>query len=118
MRTKVVFVGTARSGLGHLRRISAITVRLKERVGTADLVLMTNATPAGLSASELGVFSDIWLSGRYDMAARLVDQRCDLAVLDTLKVPGLERYSGPAALILRETPEANLEGFRRAGSRA
>lgn len=117
MRARIVFIGTAKSGLGHLRRLSAIAVRLKERAETAELVLMTNAVPSGLSPSELGVFSDILLSERGNMAPRLVDDRCDLAVLDTLKLPGFERYRGPAALILRETPESNLEGFRRAGKR-
>ena len=78
---------------------------------------MTNSRPAGLRPEDLNHFSDILLCERRDMVACLMHEPCDLAVLDTLKLPGFERFVGCAALILRETPEANLEGFRRAGSR-
>lgn len=90
---------------------------MKARGPGAELVLMTNAVPAGLADADLAVFSDVWLCERAGMAARLVREGCDLAVLDTLQLPGFEAYTGPAALILRETPEAKLDGFRRPGDR-
>lgn len=117
MKKKVIFVGTAKSGLGHIRRIASIASRMARRSDSEDFVLLTNAEPAGLSPAELGAFSGIWTCERQDMAARLLREQCDLAVLDTVKLPGFERFHGPAALILRETPDSNLEGFRRAGPR-
>lgn len=116
MKKRVIFVGTAKSGLGHIRRIASIASRMVGHSDTNEFVLLTNAEPAGLSRVELGAFSGVWICERQDMAVRLLGARCDLAVLDTVKLPGFERFHGPAALILRETPDTNLDGFRRAGS--
>lgn len=118
MKKRVIFVGTAKSGLGHIRRIASIASCMAGHSGAEELVLLTNAKPAGVSMSELGAFSEIWICERQDMTARLLGGRCDLVVLDTVKLPGFERFRGPAALILRETPDRNLDGFRRAGSRS
>jgi hypothetical protein len=117
MKKRVIFVGTAKSGLGHLRRIASIAARMYTHGRAHELVLLTNAEPAGLSREDLSVFSRICLCQRPDMAALLVREGCDLAVLDTVKLPGFERFQDRAALILRETPAPNLEGFRRAGGR-
>ncbi len=116
MKKRVIFVGTAKSGLGHTRRIASIASRMARHSDAEDIVLLTNAEPAGLSSAELSAFSRVWICERQDMTARLLNGRCDLAVLDTVKLPGFERFRGSAALILRETPDTNLDGFRRAGS--
>lgn len=116
MKERIFFVGTAKSGLGHLRRIASVATSLRRRTGAGELVLLTNAEPAGLSPDELAVFAKVCICERKDMAAHLVRERCDLAILDTVELPGFEQFHGPAALILRETPDMNLERFRRAGS--
>ena len=117
MKKRVVFVGTARSGLGHLRRIASVAARMRMHSDVGELMLLTNAEPAGLNQNELDAFAKICVCERQDMAGSLVREGCDLAVLDTVKLPGFERFRGDAALMLRETPDANIEGFRRVGAR-
>jgi len=109
----IAFVGTARSGLGHLRRISTIAQHLRPRAAQARLTLITNAPPAGLSEADRAPFGAIEICPRAGMAERLAGSSVDLAVLDTLRLPGIGAYSGPCVLILRETPDALLDGFRR-----
>ena len=117
MSRRIVFVGTSKSGLGHLRRIASVAAGLAKHSGGDNLVLITNAKPAGLTSQDLAAFATVCVCARQDMAARLSQEGCDLAVLDTVELPGFQRYHGPSALILRETPHTNLEKFRRAGSR-
>lgn len=113
----VAFLGTSRSGLGHLRRIANIATCMSKRAPRLRMSLISNASPAGLDSSELAAFGDVSVCKRSDMAALLSGSNVHLAVLDTLQVSGIESYRGLAALVLRETPQQCLNGFRRADDR-
>ncbi|MDU8943173.1 hypothetical protein [Ovoidimarina sediminis] len=80
-------------------------------MGAFDLI--TNAPPGGLSDRESGVFSNVTICERGEMAGALAGGGYDLAVCDTIQIPGLAAYPGRAVLVLRETPEARLAGFHR-----
>ena len=47
------------------------------------------------------------------MGARLSGAGVTLAVVDTMTLPGIGAHRGQSVLILRETPQARLERFRR-----
>ena len=110
---RIAFWGTSRSGLGHLRRLSSIAQSLVRHAPDLKPTLITNAPPDGLAADDLARFSRIVVCPRRDMAQVLARSRTELAVLDTLQLPGMSEFRGQAVLILREMPEALVEGFRR-----
>lgn len=112
-QSHIAFLGTSRSGLGHLRRIANIAWHMARAVPDLRLTLISNDQPAGLSPCDLAPFSQIMVCDRSDMSSLLAKSAVSLAVCDTLKLPGIAAYGGQAALVLRETPQANLEGFRR-----
>lgn len=109
----LAFLGTSRSGLGHLRRISNIVRRLRERAPNLRIRLISNAVPDGLDDDDLAAFSDILICERSKMAALVAQADIDLSVLDTMQLPGMGSLSGKSVLILRETPEPGLGRFRR-----
>ena len=113
----IAFLCTSRSGLGHLRRIANIAGHLARPRGGLRLSLVTNAEPAGLTPGDLGQFSQIVVCERAMMAAVLARSGVSLAVVDTMQVPGIGAYAGPAALILRETPADRIDRFRREDGR-
>ena len=110
---RVAFLGTSRSGLGHLRRLATIGKRLRALAPDIVACLITYAAPDGLSEGDRSVFAEIVVSERADMAACLGAGGFDLAVLDTLQLPGIAAYTGPSVLILRETPDSLLPDFAR-----
>lgn len=75
--------------------------------------LVTNARPEGLTAGDLAGFSQVHVCPRGEMAPFLARSGFGLALLDTLKLPGISAYTRQAVLILRETPDALVAGFRR-----
>lgn len=109
----IAFLGTSRSGLGHLRRIANIAAQVARRLPNAKLSLLTNAEPAGLSPKEMSSFATIIVCERTEMATVLAKSQVSLAVADTMSLPGIGAYRGQAALILRETPSDRLERFHR-----
>ena len=110
---RIAFLGTSRSGLGHLRRIATIARALRAKVPQARSVLITNAPPDGLSQEDRSGFCQTVICGRADMSGRLATGGFDMAVLDTLQLPGIGAFRGPAVLILRQTPDAGLADFGR-----
>lgn len=114
----IAFLGTSRSGLGHLRRIANIAGQVARRHPNARLSLLSNAEPAALSRTELRCFSQIIVCEKQDMSAVLAKTGVTLAVADTMTLPGIGIYRGLSALILRETPPDRLERFRRDDGRA
>lgn len=113
----IAFLCTSRSGLGHLRRIANIAEHLARPQGRVRLSLVTNAEPAGLTESDLRHFSQIVVCERCTMGNFLARAGVSLAVVDTMQVPGIGAYLGPAALILRETPTDRIDRFRREDGR-
>lgn len=111
MAPRLALLGTGKSGLGHLRRLATIAGHLRGAGARCDLI--TNAAPEGLSDQDRAAFAGVTLCPRPQMAGALAAERYDLAVLDTLQLPGIGAYPGPAALILRETPPDRLPGFAR-----
>jgi hypothetical protein len=110
---RIAFLGTSRSGLGHLRRIATIARHLRAMAPGAHPYLITNAPPDGLSSEDRSAFEGVAIRERPEMSRLLAAQRFDMAVLDTLRLPGIAAFAGPAVLILRETPDHRLAGFRR-----
>lgn len=109
----IAFLGTCRSGLGHIRRIASVAAKLRDRDSRTRLALITNASPGGLSDGEIAVFSEVSICERRDMAAELARGGFAMAVLDTMRLPGIADFDGPAILILREVPNERLASFRR-----
>ena len=114
----IAFLGTSRSGLGHLRRIANIAVQVARRDRRARLSLLTNAEPAALNPAETACFSQIIVCDKTDMSSVLAKSQVTLAVADTMTLPGIDAYRGQAVLIVRETPPDRLERFRRDDGRA
>lgn len=114
---RIAFLGTSRSGLGHLRRIATIAARLRAAGAGLEPHLVTNARPAGLAAADLAVFGGLTVCPRDGMAAAVAAGGFEMAVVDTMKLPGIGALSCPAVLILREMPDELTEGFRRADGR-
>lgn len=109
----IAFLGTSRSGLGHLRRIANVAQQIAIRNPRAKMTLITNAVPAGLPRDDVSAFQRVVVCETPDMARCLVTLRVSLAVADTMAVPGIGRYRGRSALILRETPQERLSRFGR-----
>lgn len=114
----VAFLGTSRSGLGHLRRITNIAEHLARRAPGLRLSLVTNADPSALGPEDLRKFAQTVVCPRAEMSRYLVGAGVTLAVVDTMALPGMAVYRGCAVLILRETPQVRLTGFRRDDGRA
>lgn len=110
---RIALVGTCRSGLGHMRRLVSVAAKIKLAQPDAKLVLMTNASPSGIPSGEMAVFSKVMIRERCDMGHALSEGAFDLALLDTIRLPGIAAFQGAAVLILRETPDDRLDGFRR-----
>ena len=114
----IAFLGTSRSGLGHLRRIANIARHMASREPLARMTLITNAAPTGLGRDDLAPFQQVIVCGTSDMSGVLVSTRVSLAVADTMILPGIGAYRGKSALILRETPHDRLPMFGRDDGRA
>jgi len=105
------FCATGRKGLGHLRRITNIVRVLKQTTPRLSLSLVTNAPPAGMTAAEAGLFEDISVVERSDMAGFLAEQQAQAVVIDTAVLPGISQLDARLGLLLRETREAQLHRF-------
>lgn len=105
----IAFFATSRSGLGHLRRCATIARALRRMAPDRTLTLVTNAPPTGLEPLDIAAFHAIHLADRADMPDHLPPGAT--AVLDTMNLPGLEPRAAARALILRETPDAQLDRF-------
>ncbi|MCU0802126.1 MAG: hypothetical protein MUD11_10170 [Rhodobacteraceae bacterium] len=114
----ICFLATAKSGLGHIRRITTIAARVAALAPDRKLHLVTNARPDGISSAELAVFSTMQIIERALMAQALPGSAQRVLVLDTMTVPGIETTGAPLALILREAPDTELHRFRLAQGRA
>jgi hypothetical protein len=105
----IAFFATSRSGLGHLRRCATIARALRRMAPDRPLTLVTNAPPTGLEPLDIAAFHTIHLADRTQMADHLPPGAT--AVLDTMNLPDLEPRAAARALILRETPDAQLPRF-------
>ena len=105
----IIFFATSRSGLGHLRRCATIARALRRMAPDRTLSLVTNAPPTGLEPLDLQAFHGIHLADRAQMADHLPIGAT--AVLDTMNLPDLEPRAAARALILRETPDDQLNRF-------
>lgn len=114
----IAFLGTSRSGLGHLRRIANIARQVAKRAPSARLSLLTNSEPAALSRADVACFAQIIVCEKSDMSTVLAKMGVTLAVVDTMVLPGIGVYHGRSVLILRETPPDRLGLFRRDDGRA
>lgn len=108
----VLFLATARSGLGHVRRLANIARHMAGRGISLELAL--NDDPAGLEPDERGLFDAIHRCERNDMARLAADRAARLVVADTLELPSLAEFDGRRALVLRETPRDRQGQFRLA----
>ena len=114
---KLAFCASARTGLGHLRRIANIAGEIRRAAPGLRLTLITNAPADGLRQGELNAFAETVLSERSDMARIAALTACDAVAVDTAVIPNLELLPQPLALILRETVEHRLAAFRLAAGR-
>lgn len=114
---RVVFCVTARSGLGHLRRVTNVAGALRGVENDITQILLTNAPPAGLGEAERHLFDHVRQVERKRMAYAAAAFSADVIVVDTAIVPGLELLPGRLCLILRETVPSKLREFRLAGAR-
>lgn len=113
----ICFLATSKSGLGHLRRSATIAQALKARAPGRGLHLISNAPLVGLTPSDLAAFDSIGVHDRTDMARGAALTGAGVLVLDTITVPGIETLDRPLALVLRETPDAQLHRFELAAGR-
>lgn len=105
------FCATAKSGLGHLRRITNVASSVRSRQRAQPLELMTNAATAGLTDDETALYQSIEVAPRAKMAERLATRTCAPVVVDTAVLPGLDRVDAPLCLILRETVDDKIQHF-------
>ena len=110
--SRILFLAAARSGLGHVRRLTNIARHLAGQ--GIDLELGLNAEPAGLEAGERAFFSTVHRCERASMAELAKARSADLVVADTLELPKLAGFAGKRALVLRETPLERQPRFRLA----
>lgn len=114
----IAFLGTSRSGLGHLRRIANIARQVASLDPLTRMMLITNAAPVGLGRDDVAPFKQIFVCKTSDMSRVLVNAGVSLAIADTMTLPGIGGYRGRAALILREMPEERLSRLRRDDGKA
>lgn len=100
-----------------MRRITNIARSLKNRAPEATLALVTNATPAGMTDEEVGLFGDVAVVPRNEMTGYLKGKGARTVVVDTAVLPGLHRLDARLALLLRETIACRLDRFRLEGGR-
>ncbi len=113
----ICFLATSKSGLGHLRRSATIAQAVKARAPGRGLHLISNAPLAGLTHADLAAFDSIGVYERSEMAKGAARTGAGVLVLDTITVPGVEALELPLALVLRETPDAQLHRFQLANGR-
>ncbi len=113
----ICFLATSKSGLGHLRRVATIARRLREVAPQRSLHLISNAKPQGLTEADLQAFGTVQVLERDHMAKGVAATGAGVLVLDTIIVPGVEELGLPLALVLRETPLAQLCRFGLPGGR-
>lgn len=111
--THIAFLGTSRSGLGHLRRIATVARQVASCDARARLTLVTNAEPAGLASADLAPFRQIVVCETSVMTRFLDQSGVTLAVADTMTLPDFAAYRGRSALILRETSPDGVSRLRR-----
>lgn len=111
------FLATAKSGLGHLRRISTIARHVANGEKRRTVGLMTNADLSGLEEADRRIYAHVVFAERAEMAGRLTAENVTGVVVDTAIVPRLDRRDEPLVLILREMPKNRIEGFRLLGGR-
>ncbi len=114
---EVTFCVTARSGLGHLRRVTNIASAVHQLRSDVRISLLINAAPTCLSALELQMFDRIEIVRRCDMARVAAKRTNGPIVVDTAVVPDLALLPRPLGLILRETVSDRLSEFRLKGGR-
>ncbi|MFZ3584441.1 glycosyltransferase [Loktanella sp. DJP18] len=107
----ICFLATSKSGLGHLRRSATIARRLRTLDPARKLHLISNAPPQGLTGADLDAFASIQVADRAAMSAAVAATGAAVMVVDTMTVPDLELLGHPMALVLRETPNAQLPRF-------
>lgn len=112
------FIGTARSGLGHIRRLATIARAVRERAPGTRIDLVTNAPADGLTGRDRTAFARTFVCSRDEMAASVAGRDYALAVLDTLRLPGIAAVTCPRVLVLRETPAHLVDSFRADDGRA
>ncbi len=113
----VTFCVTARSGLGHLRRVTNIAKALKQLAPDLSLELIINADPSCLSREEEQFFARIEKVERAQMARAAAGWLRGPVVVDTAVVPELGYLPRPLCLILRETVPDKLTDFCLAAGR-
>ncbi len=113
----VTFCASARTGLGHLRRITNIAAALRRLKPECQFSLVSNAPAAGLSPSERALFDFTYNCGREQMAGVIAKTGADLVVVDTAVIPNLELLPQALLLILRETVDSQLPRFCLPGGR-
>ena len=113
----VTFCVTARSGLGHLRRVTNIAKELKQLAPDLSLELIINADPSCLSSEEERFFVRIEKVERAQMARAAAGWLSGPVVVDTAVIPELGYLPRPLCLILRETVADKLSDFRLAAGR-
>lgn len=113
----LTFCASARTGLGHLRRIANIATALERLAPDIGLRLVANAPVDGLSAAERARFVSTHIAARERMARCPALLASSAVVADTAVIPGLELLPRPLALILRETAAPRLPAFRLPGER-
>ncbi len=110
---RMAFCASARTGLGHLRRIGNIAGQIRRIAPQIELVLITNAPPAALDDDELAhCFAHSLQAERCDMARTAAMLDADAVVVDTAVLPDLELLPQTLALVLRETVEERVGAFR------
>ena len=111
MNKTIVFCATGKSGLGHLRRLTLIATAIHKISPNTPLVLLTNASAAGLTEQELTLYSSIIVIDRKNMSARLKLMDAGVVIVDTAILPGIADLTVPLVLVLRETITKRLSDF-------
>ena len=112
MSRDIVFCATAKSGLGHVRRLTNILTEIKRARPDVSVSLLCNAQPSALPGHEIALYEQIQIVDRTDMSRVLMDCPPQLVVVDTAVLPDLDQLQSRLCLVLRETSPGELGRFR------
>jgi len=110
-----IFCVTAKSGLGHLVRVSHIARKMREISKLGQLHLLTNAAPPDAvfhnRMGKYNPFDRVVVTEKQHFATAITESRSNIAVVDTAVVPHIDQLAVPIVLIMREAPDDVLPHF-------
>ncbi len=114
-RGALVMAATARTGLGHVRRLGRLADSFRRFRPDLPIALLTNAARDRIPSNLAGPFDAIATADRADMSRALAGSEPSLVVVDTARVPDLDAVGARCALVLRQVVESHVPQFALQG---